>query len=122
MMRRGEGTVLQKDPLFPLQAAGAVRSSRSQGFPMRAPNRLRMSAVRADQSLPDRWGDEALQTAQAEKVGIPGIEKRTGDEKERSTLLRRLVITRHLTNKTSFSFPLKTAVPCSQRNQQLGAK
>ena len=72
---------------------------------------------------PSRWmGDEALQTAQAEKVGIPGIEKRTGDEKERSTLLRRLVITRHLTNKTSFSFPLKTAVPCSQRNQQLGAK
>jgi len=66
-----------------------------------------MSAGRAGQSLPSGWGDEALQKAQEGKVGIRGIEKRTGDKKERSTLLRRLVITRHLTNKASFSFPLK---------------
>ena len=81
-----------------------------------------MSAGRADQNLPGGWGDEALRKAQEGKVGMRGIEKRTGDEKERSTLLRRLVITRHLTNKASFSFPLKTAVPCSRRNQQFDAK
>ena len=40
-----------------------------------------MSAGRAGQSLPGGWGDEALRKAQEGNVGIPGIEKRTGDEK-----------------------------------------
>ena len=40
-----------------------------------------MSAGRADQNLPGGGGDEALRKAQEGNVGIPGIEKRTGDEK-----------------------------------------
>ncbi|GAB7496989.1 hypothetical protein Bwad002_13400 [Bilophila wadsworthia] len=81
MMRRGEGTVLQKDPLFPLQAAGAVRSSRSQGFPMRAPNRLRMSAVRADQSLPDGWGMKRSRQPKRKKWAYPELKNAQGTKK-----------------------------------------
>ena len=66
-----------------------------------------MARAGPTKTFPADGGMKRSGKAQEGNVGIPGIEKTQGTKKERSTLLRRLVITRHLTNKASFSFPLK---------------
>ena len=81
MMRRGRGDRSSERSPLPLQAAGAVRSSRSQGFPMGAPNRLRMGAVRADQSLPDVWGMKRSGQPKRKKWAYPELKNAQGTKK-----------------------------------------